>query len=278
MSFKSTVLFSSLCVAVLAAPMANVFAQDQGGIPGIKPAAVETKMTEEEMIKKASTILIYNQLGQMLVALKQDGIELDQEAAIEGARRALAGEPLGITMDEAQSVMKNLQQKAEAGRAKLQAEMMTKMKEMAAKNDAEGKAYFAENAKKPTVKTLLDGGVQYEVMVAGTGAKPQPTDKVKINYHGTYVNGEVFDSTLGIEGKKPAAPFTNSASGFVPGFNAALQSMTVGSKWKIAISGDQGYGLQGRGPIGPNQTILFEVELLEIVDGAGSGTAPSGGQ
>ena len=103
--------------------MANVFAQDQGGIPGIKPAAVETKMTEEEMIKKASTILIYNQLGQMLVALKQDGIELDQEAAIEGARRALAGEPLGITMDEAQSVMKNLQQKAEAGRAKLQAEI-----------------------------------------------------------------------------------------------------------------------------------------------------------
>jgi FKBP-type peptidyl-prolyl cis-trans isomerase len=252
------------CIVALATPFAAVIAQDGAAVPGIKPAVVATEMSEEDLIKKASIVLVYNQLGRMLVQLKSDGIELDQEQALEGARRAIAGEPLGVSLDEARAVMMQLQKQAQATQAKRQKEMMAKMKELAATNKAEGEAYLAKNATKEGVQTL-EGGVQYEVMVAGTGPKPKPTDKVKINYHGTFIDGKVFDSTIDPPQGKKAEPIINSASGFVEGFNAAVQAMPVGSKWKISIPGEQGYGASGRGPIGPNQTIVFEVEMLEIL-------------
>ncbi|WP_162273917.1 FKBP-type peptidyl-prolyl cis-trans isomerase [Mariniblastus fucicola] len=257
MSLKFNVLFSVLCLAATVTPFSIATAQESGAVPGITPSVVATEMSEEEMMKKASIILIYNRLGQMLVQLKADGIELDQEAAMEGARRALAGEPIGVSLDDARSIMGQLQKKAEQSR-------IEKVKAAAAKNKAEGDAYLAENAKKEGVKSM-DNGVQYEVMVEGDGPKPKPTDTVKINYHGTFIDGKVFDSTLVPSQGQPAKPYVANASVFVDGFNAALQSMPVGSKWKIAIPGEQAYGLEGRGPIGPNQTIVFELELLEIV-------------
>lgn len=279
MSFKSSVLLSVLSIATLAMPTAAVVAQGEGGIPGIKPAAVATEMSEEEMIKKASTLLIYNRLAQMLIQLKQDGIELDQEAGLEGARLAIAGKPpsaMGVSMADAQSIMMKLQKRSQAAQEKRQAEMMEKMKALAAKNKTEGDAYLAENGKKEGVKTL-ENGVQYEVMVAGTGPKPQSTDKVRINYHGTSIDGKVFDSTIEPPSGRPPEPYVSSASGFVKGFNVAIQSMPVGSKWKISIPAEAAYGLRGGGPIGPNQTIIFEVELLEILaEDAAPASAGSG--
>ena len=276
MSLKSTVLFSSLCVAVLATPMATIFAQEQGGVPGIQPAAVETEMSEEEMIRKASTILIYNRLGQMLVQLKRDGIELDQEAGLEGARLALAGEPIGISMQDAQTIMMKMQKRAQANAAKRQAEMKVQMEALAAENKAKGNAYLAENAKKEGVKTL-DNGVQYEVMVAGTGPIPKPTDKVKINYHGMFIDGKVFDSTTQPTQGQPVQPYEAPANAFVPGFNAAIQAMPVGSKWRISIPSDQAYKMGGRG-MEPNKTLIFEVEMLEILDGGAEAAPAAAGQ
>lgn len=261
-------------LAVLAIPASSAFAQGEGGVPGIKPANVATEMSEEEMMKKASTILIYNRLGQMLVQLKADGIELDMEAGMEGARRALAGEPIGVSMEEAQTIMGKLQQRAQQSQQKRRTEMMAQMKELAAKNKAEGDAYLTENGKKEGVKTL-DGGVQYEIMVAGTGPIPKPSDKIKINYHGMFVDGTVFDSTTAPTRGQEPKPYEAPANAFVDGFNAAVQAMPVGSKWRVSIPSDQAYKMGGRG-MEPNKTLIFEIEMLEIVDSA-SNPAPSAG-
>jgi len=262
--------------------MANVFAQEQGGIPGIKPAAVATEMSEEELTKTASLLLFYNQIAQMKMKLKGDGIALDEESALEGARRALAGEEVGVPMEKIQSVMGQMQKKVMAIRAKKQKEMeaqrevmMEKMKELAAKNKAEGEAYLAENGKKEGVQ-MLENGVQYEVMVAGNGPKPKPTDKIKINYHGMFVDGTVFDSTVKPIQGQPVEPYVAPANAFVAGFNSAVQAMPVGSKWRISIPSDQAYKMGGRG-MEPNKTLIFEVEMLEIV-GANETAAPTGGQ
>ena len=116
---------------------------------------------------------------------------------------------------------------------------------------------MAENGKKEGVKKL-ENGVQYEILTQGDGAKPTPEDKVKLHYHGTTTDGKVFDSSVD-KGK----PITHSASGFVKGFNAAVQAMNVGSKWRVTIPSDLAYGM--RGPLGPNRTLNFEIELLEII-------------
>ncbi len=235
-------------------------------------------MSDEDLIRKASIVLVYNQLGRMLIQLKSDGIELDQEQALEGARRAIAGEPLGVSIEEARTVMMQLKKQADASQAKRQEEMMAKMKELAATNKAEGEAYLAKNATKEGVQTL-EGGVQYEVMVAGTGPKPKPTDKVKINYHGTFVNGKVFDSTIEPPQGREPKPYEAPANAFVDGFNTAIQAMPVGSKWKISIPSDQAYKMGGRG-MEPNKTLIFEVEMLEILPPvvAPSDVTPAAGQ
>ena len=229
-------------------------------------------MSEEELMKNASLLLFFNQVAQMKLQLKSDGIELDTESALEGARRALAGEEVGVPMDKIQSVMSQMQTKVLAIRAKKQKEMAAQQKEMeaqlkelAAANKMEGEKYLAENAKKEGVKTL-DGGVQYEVMVAGTGPKPKPTDRVRINYHGTFIDGKVFDSTVSPPNpQRPAKPYEANANVFVDGFNTAIQAMPVGSKWKISIPSDQAYKMGRAGGIPPNKTLIFEVELLDIL-------------
>ena len=255
-------------------PTSAVVAQGEGGIPGIKPATVATEMSEEEMTKKVSMILFHNQIKQMKASLEQEGVKLDTKSALEGVRLALEGKEVGIPLDEIASVMGQFQKKMIASQKVKQAALMEKMKALAAKNKIEGDAYLAENGKKEGVKTL-DNGVQYEVMVAGTGPKPKSTDKIRINYHGTSIDGKVFDSTIKPPSGRPPQPYVSSASGFVKGFNLAVQSMPVGSKWKISIPAEAAYGLRGGGPIGPNQTIIFEVELLEILS---EDAAPGSGQ
>ena len=281
MSLKFRTLLFSFCVAVLTSPMSTGFAQEQKATPGIKPAVIANEMSEDEMMKTFSLLLVYNQMAQMKTQLENDGFKLDDAAAIDAVKKVFAGEEVGVPQEKIVTVMTEMQKRVMAARAdqqqKLEAqreEMMAQMKEMAAKNKAAGDAYRAENAKKEGVKTL-DGGVQYEVMVEGTGPTPEPTDKIKINYHGTFTDGTVFDSTVEeIGGKKPE-PYTSSASGFVDGFNTAVQAMPVGSKWKLTIPPEQAYKMGSPGLMEPNKTLVFEVELLEIVP---SESAPAAGQ
>jgi FKBP-type peptidyl-prolyl cis-trans isomerase len=128
----------------------------------------------------------------------------------------------------------------------------------AEKNLKAGEAFLAANAKKEGVKTTASG-LQYKVIKAGTGASPKPTDIVKVHYTGTLVDGTVFDSSV-----QRGEPATFPVNGVIPGWTEALQLMKVGDKWQLVIPSKLAYGEQGPRAIGPNSTLIFDVELLGI--------------
>ena len=127
-------------------------------------------------------------------------------------------------------------------------------------NKAVGKAFLEENAKKPGVVKMTNG-MQYEVMVAGTGSvKPTLSNKVKCHYHGTLIDGSIFDSSV-----QRGEPISFPLNGVIKGWQDGLQLMTLGSKWKLFIPSELAYGERSAGPfIGPGSTLIFEVELLGI--------------
>lgn len=129
----------------------------------------------------------------------------------------------------------------------------------AEENAENGKKFLAENAKKSGVDTLSDG-IQYKIIKKGDGATPTETDVVKVHYKGTLIDGTEFDSPI-----KRGEPAEFQLNRVIPGWTKALKQMPVGSKWEIFIPADQAYGPRGGGPIGPNETLIFEVELLDIV-------------
>lgn len=134
-----------------------------------------------------------------------------------------------------------------------------KQDEILDSNLKEGEAFLAENAKKEGIVTL-PSGLQYEIVHEGNGAKPKATDKVKCHYHGTLLNGQVFDSS--VERGQPAVFGVNQV---IKGWVEALQLMSVGSKWRLYIPSGLAYGEQGAGnSIEPNSTLIFDVELLGI--------------
>ncbi|MCL4139330.1 UNVERIFIED_CONTAM: hypothetical protein GTU68_015305 [Idotea baltica] len=134
-------------------------------------------------------------------------------------------------------------------------------------NDAEGKAYIQQQVSSNANLKELSDGIYYEVLAAGEGESPSPSSRVKVDYKGTLTNGEVFDTSLEPSGGRPAAPAVFPVSGVIPGFSKALQAMKVGGKWRVLIPGEQAYGVRGSGQkIGPMQTLIFELSLLEIVE------------
>lgn len=237
-------------------------AQPETGGIGIQPkniGEVAESKDEDSLVEKVSMVFGYNAIGKMAFDMKRQGVELDMAKVLEGAKMAADGKDLGMDREEVSRLVSSLQGVMKEKQAKL-------MAEAAEKNKAEGDAFLAENEKKEGVKKL-ENGVQYEVMTQGEGAKPTPQDKVKLHYHGTTTDGKVFDSSV-----DKGRPITHSASGFVKGFNAAVQAMPVGSKWKVVLPADLAYGANGPGPIGPNRTLIFEIELLEII----AAKAPAG--
>lgn len=137
---------------------------------------------------------------------------------------------------------------------------MSKKKEAAKqKNKMEGEAFLKKNAERPEVITL-ESGLQYEVLKEGDGQVPSASDKVSVHYHGTLIDGTVFDSSV-----QRGQPTSFPVTGVIKGWVEALQLMPVGSKWKLFIPSDLAYGDRGAGgQIGPNATLVFEVELLGI--------------
>ncbi|MGX5819654.1 FKBP-type peptidyl-prolyl cis-trans isomerase [Chitinophaga lutea] len=130
------------------------------------------------------------------------------------------------------------------------------------KNKAAGEAFLAKNKTKPGV-TTLPSGLQYQVLTAGTGPKPSENDRVKVHYHGTLIDGTVFDSSV-----ERGEPLTIGVSGVIRGWTEALLLMPVGSKWRLFIPSDLGYGERQAGQkISPNSVLIFDVELLNIEAG-----------
>ena len=138
--------------------------------------------------------------------------------------------------------------------------MTASKSEKASGNKIEGQAFLDSNKNKPGVVTL-PSGLQYMVIKEGTGAKPALTDKVKVHYEGSLLNGKIFDSSI-----QRGEPIELNVNGVIPGWTEALQLMPVGSKWKLFIPSDLAYGDNGAGAdIKPGSTLLFDVELLDIV-------------
>ena len=139
-------------------------------------------------------------------------------------------------------------------------EYFTKLQAKANEEKIEaGKKFLEENSKRDEVITL-ESGLQYEVLKAGEGAKPTPNDQVTTHYHGTLLDGTVFDSSV-----ERGEPATFPVSGVIKGWTEALQLMSVGAKWRLYVPSDLAYGERGAGAqIGPHTTLIFDVELLKI--------------
>lgn len=184
--------------------------------------------------------------------LKNDALELDAAAVALAVSDVMAGNPTRLTDAEKRSTVEQVQKES-------QERQMAAQAEQSAKNQAEGAAYLTENAKKDGVITT-DSGLQYKSLVAGVGAKPGKNDRVKVHYRGTLIDGTVFDSSYD-RGEPIVFPVTGVIAGWIEG----LQLMNVGSKFELTIPSNLAYGANGSGgAIGPDATLIFEVELLGI--------------
>lgn len=179
--------------------------------------------------------------------------ELDPAVLAQAIQTVLSGGQSLMTDEEGEAVRAAFMQK-------LQQKQASQQKEQAEKNQREGEAFLAGNKSKPGVQTTASG-LQYQVLRQGNGPKPAATDTVRVHYAGTLLDGTKFDSSY--DRGQPAQFALNQV---IPGWTEGLQLMPVGSKYKLWIPGSLGYGERGTpGPIGPNQTLVFEVELLEVV-------------
>ena len=178
---------------------------------------------------------------------------LDMPAFTKGVHDAMEGVDPALEQDVIQAAIQAFSQSImEAQQAEQAAAGET--------NKAEGEAYLAENGAREGV-TTTESGLQYEVLREGDGPRPTAEDQVSINYKGTLIDGTEFDSSY-----SRGEPAVFSVGGVIPGFSEALQLMPVGSQFRVVIPGDLAYGAQGAGgDIGPNATLIFEIELLEIV-------------
>ena len=188
-------------------------------------------------------------IGEQLLISKDD---LDLDALHMGMKDTFEGKQPRLSVDEAQKALMAYQESK-------QKREQERMELMALKNKSDGEAFLAKNAKVKGVKTL-PSGLQYRVVKAGTGPKPKATDTVVTHYRGTLIDGKIFDSSY-----ERGEPATFPVNGVIRGWTEALQLMKTGAKWQLFLPSELAYGQNGAGGmIGPNATLLFEVELLEI--------------
>jgi FKBP-type peptidyl-prolyl cis-trans isomerase FklB len=224
-----------------------------------KPDTLELKTDKD----KASYAIGMN-IGQNL---KKQSDEIDAAIVQRAMKDSLAGDKMLMTEDEAKAALMTLQ-------TNMKKKQEEQMQQTAETNKKEGEAFLAENKTKAGVVTL-PSGLQYKVLTEGTGPKPTATDSVVCNYKGTLLNGTEFDSSY-----KRGQPATFPVTGVIKGWTEALQLMPVGSKWELFIPSDLAYGQRGPGGgIGPNSTLIFEVELVSIKgnDAAQPGVKAPGG-
>jgi len=179
--------------------------------------------------------------------LSKQKVDINPDILAAGIKDSIAGKPQ-LTQDQVKDVM-----------AQFEKDMEQKQKQAGEKNKADGAKFLEENKKKPGVKTTASG-LQYKAEKEGTGAQPKATDMVTVNYRGTLIDGTEFDSSY-----KRGQPATFPVNGVIKGWTEALPLMPVGSKWQLFIPSELAYGERPPGSeIGPNSTLIFEVELVSI--------------
>jgi len=181
-------------------------------------------------------------------SIKTQTVEIDFEIFAKGIKDALTDVKPLLSEKEIHETM-----------AAFQKEMMAKRQQIAKKNQEEGESFLAENKKKEGVQTLTSG-LQYKVIKASKGKKPSLTDTVTVHYRGTLIDGTEFDNSY-----RRWEPATFPVKGIIPGWTEALQLMEEGAKWQLFIPPNLAYGERGAGgKIGPNATLIFEIELISI--------------
>jgi FKBP-type peptidyl-prolyl cis-trans isomerase FklB len=184
--------------------------------------------------------------------LRRGSLDVDPDLLAKGFKDSYGGEKTLLTEEEARQTLKTAQKALMAKKAE-------ETQKLSEKNKADGEKFLAENAKKPGVKSL-PSGLQYKEIVPGKGKNPQVTDTVTVHYKGTLIDGTEFDSSY-----KRGEPVSFPVSGVIAGWTEALQLMKEGAKWQLFIPPSLAYGDRGAGrDIGPNATLLFEVELISV--------------
>jgi FKBP-type peptidyl-prolyl cis-trans isomerase FklB len=207
----------------------------------------QTKMEFKDLNQKAS----YAIGADIASNIKRQGMDLDPKAIAAGITDTFAGKTQ-LTDAEMKEVLAEF-------RTQMMSQMETKQKAAGEKNLKDGEAYLAANAKKEGVKATKTG-LQYRVLKEGKGKTPKATDSVKVHYHGTLIDGSVFDSSV-----ERGEPISFPVGGVIAGWTEALQLMKEGDKWQLVIPSKLAYGEQGPGgKIGPNSTLIFDVELLAV--------------
>ncbi len=184
--------------------------------------------------------------------MKRDGIDVDTAILLRGMKDTLAGDNPQLTDEEAKTAIIALQKEVKKSQE-------AKMKSLGEQNKKEGEAFLAANKSKEGVVTLPDG-LQYKVEKQGDGPKPTASDTVECNYRGTLIDGKEFDSSY-----KRGKPASFPVNGVIPGWTEVLQLMPVGSKYKVFVPSELAYkGRSAGADIGPNSTLIFDIELLAI--------------
>jgi FKBP-type peptidyl-prolyl cis-trans isomerase FklB len=215
----------------------------------VSVALILSACTNNNTYKKPETEMekVSYSLGvNMASSVKSQGLDsIDANAVAKAFDDVFQGNDLDISEDESMTILQEYFGKIQT--------------EKSATANAAGAAYLAENGAKEEV-TTTKSGLQYEVLVAGNGAKPTTTDQVTVHYHGMLTDGTVFDSSV-----DRGQPATFGVTQVIKGWTEALQLMSIGDKWKLTIPSNLAYGDQGAGGmIGPGATLVFEVELLGI--------------
>jgi FKBP-type peptidyl-prolyl cis-trans isomerase len=204
--------------------------------------------------QKTSYVIGANIGGQ----LSGQGIEFDQPALMAGLQDALTGAEPRLSEEESHAAIQEIIADQQARAQERQAEQQAERQAQSEKNKAEGNAFLAENKDKEGVVTT-DSGLQYKVLVEGTGDRPTAEDVVQVHYRGTLIDGTEFDSSY-----ERGEPAEFPVTGVIPGWTEALQLMREGAKWEIYVPAELAYGSRGAGSaIGPDAVLIFEVELLK---------------
>jgi FKBP-type peptidyl-prolyl cis-trans isomerase FklB len=253
----------ALAVNVLAAGLillGNVHAQTQQNPAAKTPVAPAAKARRAPAAKSPALPPLTTQKDKFSYALgmnlgtnlHKQSVPVDPNILARGLKDALAGGKTELTEDQARAALMEVQND-------LRKKQQEQMQQAGEANKKEGEAFLAANKSKDGVVTL-PSGLQFKILTQGTGPKPAASDSVVCNYRGTLLNGTEFDSSY-----KRGEPMTFAVGGVIKGWTEALQLMPVGSKWQLFIPPNLAYGERAPGPeIGPDSTLIFEVELLSI--------------
>lgn len=256
--------FVSIVIVLAAAMMPLVTSQAQQAPAAKTPAAASTPAAKPHRATTAKSpaapLALTTQkdkfsyaLGMNLgTTLHKQSVPVDPNILARGLKDALAGGKTALSEDQARATLMEVQ-------TEMRKKQEEQMQIAGAASKKEGEAFLAANKSKDGVVTL-PSGLQYKILTQGAGPKPTPSDSVVCNYRGTLINGTEFDSSY-----KRGEPATFPVTGVIKGWTEALQLMPVGSKWQLFVPSDMAYGERSPAPqIGPNSTLIFEVELLSI--------------